>query len=412
MEAKERKRRAVRLSEHGLETLNARLVERFERYAEEYPRAKLTREVSAELLGLSARTVGPLLRRGPVDRSTVMEAFRMLEVPWKEAFCEEIEPSSGSEPAEQALTEVQPKAKGIRYWLATHKLTALAGFAVLAFSVGFLIKQARQPTDTRPDWQIQFQEKMIEATSAYHRADYSKAWTLQRAAALIAHRQRDVADIAYSLQLEGQLLAAAGKDEEALQKFENAKTELQTAGFSNDLYHSTLELGAEAKLRLGKLSGANEDYLECLGQAQKEKSRVSIAAAFRGLGSVAYAQKLFPESVKWFDEGLSTLINGEEADMACDIRARRSLAVCELGRFDEALSTLNSCLAHWKAKGHPRWIATSEYQLGLVWKKKGDAIKSTTLLTQARSGYGAVGDQGGVLKCDELLASDVDKEHN
>ena len=65
---------------------------------------------------------------------------------------------------------------------------------------------------------------------------------------------------------------------------------------------------------------------------------------------------------------------------------------------------LRECLTFWKAEQHPRWIATTEFQLATVDLLSGDETNAVSLLTSSRSKYAELGDSYGEHNCNSWLS--------
>gem|GEM_PF-4112570 len=267
----EKKQRGVWLKPEALERLGLQMESLFAaRQQNGRSCGRLTREVRAEMLGLSVRTSDKILNRQPVDRSSLQAAFISLRLPWDDAYIEQpTQPEQANEPERTTS----------KRWTVPFVVATLA---LLVVGVIFL-KGSDGKNQVPTDWQQPFMADMAQATDHYHRAEYPKAWPYLNRASALARKHRVADAMGWTLRLEAELVAAEGKEEAALEKAELALTYLNEINLP-DQYFGVLELAGNYKASLGRSYEARKDYLECLAQGEKTKNRYMIATACRGPG--------------------------------------------------------------------------------------------------------------------------------
>ncbi len=387
------RRRGVRLKPEALKELSERLDGMVDRHVAAHPDARPNRELEAEIIGLSVRTVGKILRGEPVDKNTLCVAFRHVGLRWDESFCEL--PADHEDQPTVPLAQVRPKRR--LEWLFA---VALVPVVVVAGAV-----QVWRPLWRQDEGHRAFIRGMDSAAVLYQSGDYVKARATVDSLEPLAKKSLNVNDIGWVLRLKGDLDTVEGNYTKALDEYQQAMSLMRSAGLSA-YYLSALEGAADTELRLGMLNEAKRDYTERLGHATKARQPVEVAASYRGLATVAAALGNTTEAEKLFNRALGALGHQEDPAMSIDIRARKAVALASATSYDESIQTLQQCLAFWTKRGHNRWIATTEYQLAGVYLMQGAKAKADVLLADARSRYQAAGDKDGVTRCDKLGALD------
>lgn len=384
--------RGVRLTPEARDQLTRRIDESFaESVRSGNGPKRLTREARAEMLGLSVRTADRILQGETVDRASLRLAFSAVGLAWEDRFAESPAPASG-EPA----TSIRPSLERPRRWAV--RLAVAIGLLLVG---GTSVIPRLEPA--MPNWHPPFAKDMAAATEAYHRADYAAAREHLERARPQARKFRDASAIAWVLRLDAEILAAQGDSESALKRVELALTYLEDLRIP-DQFYGNLELAASYRAATGRLDEATEAYKCYLAWGERTGDRYIVAAAHRGLGSIADQRQAYAEAVVAYDRGLAALGEGFEVELAVDLRGRRALSLAYLGRHAEAIDGLNMGLRFWEARGHPRWVATSHLRLGRAYLAKGDRSSAQAHLTAALRGYERVGDQKGREKCEQLLA--------
>jgi len=348
-------------------------------------------------MGVSVRTSDRILKRDPVDRASLVTAFRPLGAPWADEYLEK--PPTDSLETEGAAPPAAETSNSLPVAARRPSTLLFVGLSVLVLTLIVGIILGSRPRDWRPE----FMAEMERATEHYHRAEFKDARESIDRAAKIAHPHRQADALAWMRRLEAEILAAEGNKEEALERIQIAVAYLKDLDIP-DQYYGALEVAANYKAVLGRVEEARADHLECLAYGQRVQDRYVIATACRGLGELSMRKSAHNEAIEWFDKGIKSLGSGFEDETSLDLRARKAIALAHLKRFKEALPILQEALIYWEKKGHPRWVAASHHRLGIFHKLKGDQVTADIHFTQARDGYLRVGDRRGADKSEQELS--------
>lgn len=367
---------------------------------------KLTREARAEIFGVSLVTSERLLRREGVDRPSLSLAFRNVGLVWDESYCEPVPGKEANQvEASAVLPEVRPEPvaspQASRWAQRAPFLSVWIGGLVM------LILMMGTPATSGPNhWTSQFNKQVALAEQHYNRAQFSEARQYADKAIALARKHENAARLSEALRVAGDLASAQGALEEARERYETAlriRIELQQVANQPSL-HAAL---GDTELKLGNYDKATSHYRASLTNYREQKEQVGVAIAFRGLGSVALAQKKLKSARDYFTQALALIEGQPQTAMEVDIRAQWALILKEEGATAEARALLRRCLQYWLDEDHPRWIAKTQLQLALVDISAGDYEQASTLLRESRFSYQQLGDRWGVAQCDEYLSQAV-----
>lgn len=392
--AKRAKRaRAVRLTAEGVERLESLLAAKWQStYSEE----RLTRPLKAEILGVSVRTADRLLNGDPVDRSSIVLAFKRLdsEVAPEHVFSVDAEkdeelletetgdlsrlegPTSGEVEAGLVALGQQKPPQGNRrtlYWamLALPILTLIAFGAVNSAQTGSAV-YAHQLKE-------EIQQTLLAAHASFQDADYKEA---ERLFTEVVEKNKLSRDIAYSAD------AKRGLAEIALFRADYSKAVelidqsiLLRKEFDQDLPLAVLNsLKGDALAGLGDLKEAERCYRVAIGIYGRNAEPMGVALTQCALGELFVDQERFEEAE---EEILACLKYLRQNDRRREIAATQ-LALAKLrdrqGRVKEAISIANDALTYFKSVEHPRWLAKSNLVLG-------QALRHANLKADAKSSF-------------------------
>lgn len=398
---KQTRKRAVRLTEEGRALFEAALVERWK---SEGSLRQLSRAEKARLLGVhSASTAQRILAGEGVDRRTLVLACRTLGLKWRTTLCKpatngDVPESTPQRLAEDTATQELPQRR--RRW----GLVALFGLALgglLLSAVGAIKWGAMQRMQLRQQTQIeeQFRIAFAQGEAHYESGRYSQARDFCEAAIACALHLDRVRMLANATALSARIDTAEGRYEHALEGFGQALILYKSSGTTHAA-NPILEMIGDLETRLGRYVDAEQHLLESLEGADRVGNPIGMAEALRNLGTVAHETGRYELADRRFAEALEYLEDTDgENPLARDIRARRALATAKLGRTEEARRELEGALQFWRRRDHPRWIATTYYQLAQLERFAGNLSAARAHLDAAEQGYYAVGDLGGVRRC-------------
>lgn len=390
---KNRRRRAVALTPEAIDLLKTRLLDQWRLNAEGQ---KLTREKRAQMLGLSIGTAERILRGEGVDRPSLLIAFQNIGLQWKEEFC-----SDDQENAEFAdvhvasMTKPESSTNGFRIrsqlWIACVAIAVLIGF--------FWMLPRYGQTES---WSHRYHELIRSGTVAYNEAKYEQASHDFNAALEIARNHDAAQHLSDVLRMLGDVAAAQGSLKLAKQHYSEALT------LRRILRHTfnepaILEALGSVEARMGEFSEAEDHLTKCLEGYTAQKDGTGIAMAYRSLGSLAVRQKEYGQARRLFQAGLSTLSDLKKPDLEADILGQLAVIDRDQGHYSEALEMLDRCLSHWRSVNHPRWIATTQLNIGAVEYLSGNLEKGIQMVTQSKAAYQELGDAAGVAEADSWL---------
>lgn len=392
---RDRRKRAVRLTEDALAILNNHLMSVSRKAGET---GRITKSAQARLMEVSPKTADKVLGRLGNDRSVLVEIFARLGLEWHESYCEYLD-GSVTEP----IADASPDAP--RTPARPMGLLALAAVLVVALALTLASVNAgkAQPAeDSVIAGLAQMAETLEEARGAYNRADFDAAATLAARSRELAKRHARADAMAEAVRLEGEILAARGDLDGAIALYQEALPLWSAFGIALGRY-SLLEVWGTAEWRRGNRERAVELLEESLSGLQQVGDPGGVAGVSRTLGAIAAEQGDRRSAREWYARAKKAIADRPDEPMHTDLRAREALLLRDEGDFAGALGLLEVCLREWEAREHPRWIAATCVQMATVHQAAGEGEKARPLLKEARELYEQVGDQAGVERCDELL---------
>ncbi len=416
---KKRKKRSVELSPAARDLLRARLLVIIEQSRRQRPKIRLTREVAAEFMGVSIRTADRILKLEAVDPSSLEIAFQSVGLDWNPDYIASAEwqskraiPEPAIEPRAEAAPESSPvpapaleaplaseRTRPRTWWNRALNATVAAALAVVVLgAVARVEVQGPKPVE----WQQQYDLMTERASTCYRIADYDGAWSAASLAQEIAVKNHNAVALANSLRLQGDILCAQGDPAKGLGLYRQSLYFQRAIDLREELY-STLEVAGDACVSLKHFAEAKRDYQECVAHAKSTGNLHALATALRGLGRVACEQGDHEEAIAKFEEAMNLVGTKLQPDTAADLKGLRAVAMGMSGQSDEAIEELMTCLEHWKARRHERWIATTHFQLAQVYVARGYLTEAERCWLLAEDGYSRVGDQAGKKRCEEHL---------
>ncbi|MCW5938335.1 MAG: tetratricopeptide repeat protein [Fimbriimonadaceae bacterium] len=385
--------RASRLTDEALRLLEERVARVWSDMGHE---GRVTRAGRAALLGVSISTASRIFARAGNDRSVLRQSFHSVGLPWNDAYCEimtlqeaDVAPVSG--PSLRKLFRRSSSAWALA--VATAALAVTGGFVALKSGAA---EQGPRLTVLNH-----------EGRMAYNRGDQDAALRLAADAQRLARELCSADGLAEALRLEGDALAAKGDLEAAIAKFQESlpiwRTFEQKRGLS-----MVLESLGVAKARLGNLDEAEEHFKESLGVLRDIEPQSEPPYVLRWLGSIAALRGNTTAARVWFDRAAHLIADQPKQAMQIDIKALRGMTLCLDGSHDQALKEISSCLEHWEAREHPRWIANTLVQRSTVLVASGRHEEARSDLERAHVLYAEANDtRGAALTAQWLQAPDL-----
>lgn len=385
-----------------------------DRWRLESKAGKLTREVRAELLGVSVVTMERLLSGGGVDRTTVRHAFNSLGLSWSDELLQ----PSGSSP-EQPIVIVEPEqvevielAAETRPKLSVRQISVVALLASALVPIGLLSLATRTETLHRKSgdvaqsdasWRKDFNSILGDGTTRYNQGRYDEARVAIDQAVSIARTHRSADTLASALRMSGDLANSQGSLMQAKDCYTEALGLWKV--LNNDVSKPAVEeaLG-DVETKLGEFDEARQDLMISLAGFRSSHEQAGVAMASRDLGSLCLEKHDPTQANQWFEQGLRAVQGLAQRDLDVDILGRQALAFRELGKLQQAEAQLTSCLKYWTSRGHPRWIAVSEFQLGTVEAKQHHTREALALIEHSKAQFSTLGDKWGAAQSDKWLS--------
>jgi len=395
-----KRNRAVRLNSEVLKSLNEAIQEKWLELA---TGERLTRDRKADLLGVSAVTAQRILENKGVDRTTLCLAFNSLGLTWDDSLCE---PNVRAlpKPDPQAEIAAPPPLPINRSRKAGSSRVRFAGIASLLALAGIGVHTLnRKDVDSEtPDLFLGRSLILLSSgTKKYNDGDIRGAHPLVLEAANISRRYRGPRELSEALKVLGDIEAALGNLESARDHYQQV-LDLRALFVEDTRNGSVLEGLAVVKTRLGDLQGAKRDLEHSIKLFTANRDWPGVPIALRDLGTVAYLSGALDEADLRFREALAKLEGMAKPDIVTDIRARRALVTLKRGQVAPARTELRACLAYWRARNHPRWVATTQLQLAMAEMRAGNAAGACELRQLSLQGFEAIGDRAGVKEVTEL----------
>lgn len=404
-----RRQRAVRLTSEGMALLEDATSRRWSDLGN---LGRITRDGRAMVLDVSPTTVDRILKGEGVDRSTLAHAFNKLKIEWNDRFCERLtrpdeQPAEDRPVAEHCIETAAPPedvASPLRAPTGARAVRkfAVLGFAALAVAAAILfvprLSQKRQPR-IQEGWLSEYTLQHDAGVAAYQSGKFELASQQATAAFNTANQQKDSKALAGAFGLQGEILAAQGRLDEAAAKFRTAISLNEQAGYDEG-NASLNDLLGSCEARLGHLRVAEQCFERSLRLYTIHDDKGGVSSAARGLGSVAACDGNFELAVKWFASSLAPYVNDDPLPgISLDVKARSAVVKCKKGQHSSALADLTACLKEWSNRRHLRWQAATLLQLGAVYQAMGDNTASENSIKQARRMYRLVGDARGAALC-------------
>lgn len=384
------RKRAVHLSEDARERLRAALLDKLRAEA---PDRRLTRELKAEWLGLSTVTVERILRGERVDRATLEVAFSRLGVALSPA---DYSVEAPSEPVvvPQPVPPPAPSAPGPHRTGLRRLAFGAAALPLIVAGAGWLLPD-REPGPS-PHRSLGLSREINLGEAAFHRARYADARTKADRALANARKQDLAGGLAEALRLSADVATAMGDLPRAREEYRRSIRIRESMAQTEVLPSLSGALG-EVERRMGLRTAAGESLRRSLAGFRRAGDEVGVALALRDIGQLRFDGGDWKAARQAYRESLAALGWATKPEIRMDLKARAAVAVAYDGhRFADARADLTACLDYWRANDHPRWMATTEFQLGLVERAAGEPARAAAHFEASRTGYAAVGDSLGV----------------
>lgn len=389
------RQRAVKLTPEALDVLRKTLDERWRASG---LTSKLTRQVRAELMGISVPTSDRILERKGVDRASLVQAFKSLEIEWSESFIELQgpidQPDIENSPDLSAVASDRRKSIFIRIGLV----------GIVAFLILALLASVANSWKAKKDyiiWTDAFDHELTQAYKNYEKGDYTASETHLASAMNIADRHDASRDLEGALKLRGDISFARGRLTSAVQDYRATISYRQLR--NKPIWGPIYEALGSVQIRLKDYKSAEASLDLALQGYTASHEPNGIAEVYRDRGTLAAARRTTDQALQWFAKSLEVLATGQSPDMVIDVRGERAMVYLQLGRYKESHKELEVCLNHWTKLGHPRWIALTEMRLGLAEDKLGKKTEAQTRVSRAKVMFEKVGDEARVKEADHHL---------
>jgi len=413
--------RSVRLGPEGVELLEGLLDARWQAT---YSKERLTRPLRAEILGVSVRTADRLLSGEPVDRSSIVLAFKRLdsdvdpahilsidseqedslsESEGSVAGCSEelLEVPGNRDQVAVASTPNQPTRQTLAatprsyYWamLALPVLTLVVFGAANSAQMSSAVHAQRLKDN--------IQETLIAGHAAFQEADFPQA---ERLFLEVVEKNKQSRDIAYSAEAKRGLAEIAifrADYSRAVQLVDQAI--LLRKEFDQDSPLAVLyALKADALQSLKNFNEAERCYRLSIGIFGRNSDPMGVAMTQSALGELYIDQGRFTDAEA---EILACLTYLKQNKRFREVAATQ-LALSKLrdrqGRAEEAINVAKEALAYFRSEKHSRWMAKSSFVLGQAQLHANQKAEAKSSFMQSLALYQSIKDPKG-----QRLASDA-----
>ena len=387
------RKRAVRLSADGIKLLQEGLQARWQA---EFGDRRPTRAALADLLGVSITTAERILTGQGVDRATILLAFRSVELAFDEEFLEK----DRSEPPVDTPLQIERPPIDAGTLAQRPKIKPLnVGIGILCFALAAIavFNRSSLPDVVTEPWMNDYKQQFDDAERLYHAGSYSSAREKIKSAIHLARTHDSMGRLATCLVVAGELEVESGAFASARARFEEAITLRSVSKKEGDIVAIRESLG-DLLTKMGEYPRAEQELRLAYAGFRRLRDSGGMAMSLRELGTLEYSQKRWAAAERYFQQALGCISAERSPDRAADLGARRALVWNQMGRREEAAQTLRVYLQYWSDKGHPRWIATTQFQLGTVLADMGKSSEAIPILRQSELGFKAVSDREGQTK--------------
>lgn len=380
------RQRAVRLTDDALELLNKTIEES---WRANKSGKRLTRQTRAVMLGVSLPTVDRILSREGVDRSSLVEAFKSVGIPWRDQYCE-----SEITPQEVATSAAGPSSGNQRNG-ARSFLLVFTGILIASLALGAYFQWPRR------DWTTEYDYALSHATNLYSKGKYKESEEILAKAMEIGESKKTSRNLEAALKLRGDLAAARGRLAAAVEYYRATirYRELRKSPPWGPIH----EVVATIQIRLGDYEEARKNLDIAHAAFVKSKEPNGVAEVMRSRGTLAFETGNPDQALEWFAKCLQLLSTRDASDLTMDVRGRRALVLVKYGRLKEAQTELEACLTHWTKGGNKRWIGLTEWRLGQLDSKMGRTQIAIDRLSRARQLLIASGDESRIQEVELFL---------
>ena len=398
----QKRKRSVVLTPAALDLVRAQVEKRWQELGQG---KKLTKEVQAELLGVSVATVTRMLAGNGVDRTSVQTAFRNINLEWRRELVMGSDIAPGQLEDELSVnpieSDVPVASKSARYSVRARSVFAYAGVAVLSLGtvLALLGWRARSAPPTLTKQAAIEYERLLgnHAFTLFSASSYDSAITEAGNAVQMARDLGLQVDLAANLRILGDIYEATGRSSDAITAYEEARKIFQSMSEFHRLPPIYEAIGM-AQLRSGQYEAASQNLWQAYTGWHTQRDLTGQAMAARDLGTLALELHKTKEAIRWFDEAEAFLPKVGQDDLKMDIRAQRALATAYSGATLPAISQLCICEQYWKVRSHQRWIATTHLQLGLAMLLASRSIEAERFLNLSSEEFALCGDRIGLKK--------------
>lgn|GEM_PF-2505801 len=367
---------------------------------------KFTREVQAEILGVSVATATRMLSGSGIDRASAQIACRNINLEWNAAYVvERVDLTSDSNPTEPSIkddssisahTSNQSSNRTWRFYLV-FGLTVV-GFSTATFGLVSKISHLGMNRQEEIEFERVLQQRAYQLFSA---SNYVDALPVGEVAVKKARELGLQEDLGINLRTLADIYDALGRSKDAIRSYEEADQIFTSLGEAPHIPPVCEALGM-ALLRAKQYDQASRYLWKAYIGWDAQHLHVGRAMAARDLGALALERQHAKEAITWYDEAENLLPGAEEEELRMDIRAQRSVANAELGSPGTAIDQLKRCEQFWGIKNHRRWIATTRLQLGQVMFLTRNLTEANEFLNQSLRGFELCGDLIGIRKVKEI----------
>jgi CHAT domain-containing protein len=246
-------------------------------------------------------------------------------------------------------------------------------------------------------------EQLTDAVVAQGRVDTGRALALAEAALFLARRSRSKALLALSLRAKGNALNLAGRNQEAIELYEQAFKIFEQLHDEQQIAR-TLTNSVQALILLGQYDHAEtaanraRDLFTKLGETRR------LARLTNNVGNIYHRQDRFEEALACYERAYEQLLAYGDSEELVIALSNMSMCLITLNDFPRALATYERAQILCGEDKMPLLRAQADYNIAYLYYLRGQHSQAIEMLHAARRRCEATGDRYHFALCHLDLA--------
>jgi CHAT domain-containing protein/tetratricopeptide (TPR) repeat protein len=248
-----------------------------------------------------------------------------------------------------------------------------------------------------------FAGQLTDAVVAQGRVDTGRALALAEAALFLARRSRNKGILALSLRAKGNALNLAGRNQEAIELYEQALKAFEQLHDEQQIAR-TLTNSVQALILLGKYDRAEtaanraRDLFTKLGETRR------LARLANNVGNIYHRQDRFDEALECYERAYEQLLAYGDSEELVIALSNMSMCLITLNDFPRALATYERAQLLCGEDKMPLLRAQADYNIAYLYYLRGQHSQAIEMLHAARRRCQATGDRYHFALCHLDLA--------